>query len=303
MGFMFMNLSILIAFAQSSSPQIPLMEKGTKTSVLFNKKGTKKLDVEVLDIIYTDSTYSSCKAKIKFQLTAIEGKIPLFKYVSWTENHRESRIQFSDCINRDLDIPMTLLPNQQVSITITTRLEDKDFFVEFDNLKILKLDRYTGGMIYRRRQLEIAEQNRLAQRLALQRKQQREDSLKLAKEIQIYKEIDNTLLKNPDTDQIFDCVISMSQDSVRAKLKHLKHEFYDDYDIFYVYSKSDKKKVPMGFKYSEASDKKKRVSALELLSPSSSDPYQGWGLSPSEKVWLKFWEIHIKNELEKATPK
>lgn len=189
----FLTLFIFSGYAQE---QIPLIEKGAKNTVLSNKKGTKKLNIEILDVIYSDSTRRTCKAQIKFQLTATGGKIPLFKK-DWLADSKYWRLSFAYFdVHRTrsfLSLPNIpfftnpspiLLENQTESFTLDLEVFDnKIFVVKFDDSYLMVLNKYEGGEIIKQREEEIKrkeEEKRLAEQLALKRQQEERDSIEAA---------------------------------------------------------------------------------------------------------------------------
>ena len=72
--FLLLMMVSCLAFAQN---EIPIAKKGLVVHHNFDKKGKKYLEVQIIDVTYSDSTDTSCKANYTIQLKAVGKNIRL----------------------------------------------------------------------------------------------------------------------------------------------------------------------------------------------------------------------------------
>ena len=87
--------------------------------------------------------------------------------------------------------------------------------------------------------------------------------------------------------------IQAPMDSVRMCLKGAYHEvnqFKDD--VYYIYSRRDKKNVPVIFRCGEGRDSVTRVWSVEFPSPVKSKGYKTANLR--EAFWFEHWKQELK---------
>lgn len=90
-------------------------------------------------------------------------------------------------------------------------------------------------------------------------------------------------------------LIQAPMDSVRMCLKGAYHEvnqFKDD--VYYIYSRRDKKNVPVIFRCGEGRDSVTRVWSVEFPSPVKSKGYKTASLR--EAFWFEHWKQELKKQ-------
>lgn len=81
-------------------------------------------------------------------------------------------------------------------------------------------------------------------------------------------------------------LIQAPMDSVRMCLKGAYH------DVYYIYSRRDKKNVPVIFRCGEGRDSVTRVWSVEFPSPVKSKGYKTASLR--EAFWFEYWKQELK---------
>lgn len=168
---------------------VPLLEKGAKSKMFFDKKGKKFLELEVLDLKFSDSTSYSCRMYALLGLKSVGKETKLSSYQDFFGNYQEG---FSLNKHEQRGVTTSVLSDRiipkddTIAISITSYLYNCMSTLSYNGIDLLKLPLYDNTE-YKRKEYN--------KRLIEQRNNEiKRDSVSCLKSKSVYEERSNELL-------------------------------------------------------------------------------------------------------------
>ena len=168
---------------------VPLLKKGAMSKMFFDKKGKKSLELEVLDLRFSDSTNYSCQMYALLGLRSVGRETKLSSGQDFFGNYHEGLLlnKYEQRGVTTSALSDRIIPkNDSVVIVITTYLHNNVSTVSYNGCNLFKLPLYDNT------EYKQKEYNR---RLIEQRNNEiKRDSLSRLKSKSVYEEHCNELL-------------------------------------------------------------------------------------------------------------
>ncbi len=147
-----------LVFAQN---ELPLATKGLVVQHNFDKKGKKYLEVQIIDVTYSDSTDTSCKANYTIQLKAVGKNIRLGDTYDYSHSGLHKEINGTNYISHfDLKGREKLLDGDSLKfetrISETTRWMSRgEYYLVYDETRLMIFPSIYDPTEYREKQLAV----------------------------------------------------------------------------------------------------------------------------------------------------
>ena len=175
--FLLLMMVSCLAFAQNESP---IAKKGLVVHHNFDKKGKKYLEIQIVDVTYSDSTDTSCKANYTIQLKAVGKNIRLGStsdYYTHPGLHRNYEGMNSSITHFDLKGTEKLLDGDSLKFETLIWVKNGDYYqgeyyLAYDETRLMILPANYDPSEYREKKL-AAQRAREAERKRIQEEQEK----------------------------------------------------------------------------------------------------------------------------------